>query len=101
MALAPTRECNWRRGASSAQAVRARARSPSVRALVLFETVWTGPMRPLIDCCSGVAAPAGAMLSAGMKNLIEAVFGETFASEMPARLFVRISYDACRLDVTH
>jgi hypothetical protein len=35
------------------------------------------------------------------EDLLEAVFGKTFASEMPARLFVRISYSACRLDVTH
>jgi hypothetical protein len=29
------------------------------------------------------------------------LFGKTFASEMPARLFVQISYSARRLYVTH
>jgi len=33
---------------------------------VLFETVWTGPQRLLVDGCGGVAADVGVMVSQGM-----------------------------------
>lgn len=55
---------------SCAFAARARARSPLVRADASFETVWTGPQRPLVDGCGGVAASVDAKL-AGICGLLE------------------------------